>query len=96
MKNDYAENMVEVLYKTKKTMVCEKFKEVLPSHLIIEQQNRTKYQTNNDNNFLHETGIPMAANPLVQSDREWSATPRGRGLNVDLLHGRDRYSGSKG
>jgi len=42
IKNDYAENMVEVLYKTKKTMVCEKFKEVLPSPLIIEQQKQNQ------------------------------------------------------
>jgi len=38
----------------------------------------------------------MAAHPSVLSDRESSATPYGRGLNVDLLHWRDRYSGSKG
>jgi len=55
----------------------------------------TSININNDNNFLHETGIPMAAHPSVLSDSEWSDTPYARGLNVDLLHWRDRYSGRK-
>jgi len=38
----------------------------------------------------------MAAHPSVLSDREWSATPYGRELNVDLLHWRDRYMEAKG
>jgi hypothetical protein len=33
--NDYDENMVGVLYKTKKTVVCEKYKEIIPNPLII-------------------------------------------------------------
>ena len=41
----------------------------------------------NGNNNLYETGIPMAAQPSVLSDSEWSDTPYARGLHVDLLHG---------
>jgi len=33
--NDYDENMVGVLYKTKKTMVYEKYKEIIPNPLIM-------------------------------------------------------------
>jgi hypothetical protein len=33
--NDYDESVVKVLYKTKTTAVCEKYKEIVPNPLII-------------------------------------------------------------
>ena len=52
-------------------------------------KSKTKININirNGNNILYKTGIPMAAQPSVLSDNEWSDTPYARGLHVDLLHG---------
>jgi hypothetical protein len=53
----------------------------------LSSKTKSNINISNGSNFLYETGIPMAAQPSVLSDSEWSDTPYARGLHVDLLHG---------
>jgi hypothetical protein len=52
-------------------------------------KSKTKISINisNGNNILYKTGIPVAAQPSVMSDSEWSDTPYAKELYIDLLHG---------
>jgi hypothetical protein len=61
--------------------------EVSSSSDDLSSKTKPNINISNGNNFLYETGIPMAAHPSVLSDSAWSGTPYARGLHVDLLHG---------